>query len=526
MRDRLQISVLGELKVAHDGKPMPLPASKKTRALLGYLAVVGRPVRRDNLCEIFWEGPDDPRANLRWSLHKIRKITNDDKWERLTADNSTVFLNPQTVDLDFRRVSQVRPIDIKGLDTAALETLVEANAGRFLADLPLPLCPKFEAWRLYHSSIVVRIQIRILRVLIERTHEQSERRLLYEYALQSLTSEDDAALPDSMQRVASPRAAPRVISSAGRTRGDDLQDVNSDGADKADRDSTSDVDKRSLQDVRFCRSRDGVRIAFAICGRGSPLMRAAHWMSHLKYDWESPVWQHWMRALSETTTLVRYDQRGNGLSDRDVGNLAFGAMVEDLESVVDAAQLGRFTLLGVSQSCAVAAAYAARHPDRLTGLILYGGFVRGWRKRGNRHEIRAHEAMTTLIREGWAEDNAAFRQLFTTMFIPGASHDQAAWFNDLQRVTVSADLASRLHEAFGNIDVSRVLAQISAPTLVLHATYDAVVPFYAGREFATGIRGARLVELKSANHILLANEPAFIEFCSAVTRFVSETASQ
>ena len=228
------------------------------------------------------------------------------------------------------------------------------------------------------------------------------------------------------------------------------------------------------------------------------LMRAAHWMSHLNYDWESPVWQHWMRALSETTTLVRYDQRGNGLSDRDVGNLAFEAMVEDLESVVDAAQLDRFTLLGVSQSCAVSAAYAARHPERLTGLILYGGFVRGWRKRGSRHEIHAHEAMTTLIREGWAEDNAAFRQLFTTMFIPGASRDQTAWFNDLQRVTVSADMASRLHEAFGNIDVSRVLAQISAPTLVLHATYDAVVPFNAGREFAAGIRGARFVELKSA----------------------------
>jgi DNA-binding SARP family transcriptional activator len=169
MRDRLQISVLGELKIAHDGMPMPLPASKKTRALLAYLAVVGRPVRRDNLCEMFWEGPYDPRANLRWSLHKIRKITNDDKWERLTADNSRVFLSPQTVDLDFRLVSQVRPIDIKELDTPALESLVEANMGRFLTDLPLPHCPKFEAWRLYHSAFVDSIRIQMLAVLIERT---------------------------------------------------------------------------------------------------------------------------------------------------------------------------------------------------------------------------------------------------------------------------------------------------------------------------------------------------------------------
>jgi hypothetical protein len=149
---------------------------------------------------------------------------------------------------------------------------------------------------------------------------------------------------------------------------------------------------------------------------------------HLNYDWESPVWQHWMRGLSETTTLVRYHQRGNGLADGDVGNLAFEALAEDLGSV-GSTQLPHIT--SSFTELRRVSAYAALHPERLTGLILYGGFVRGWRKRDSRHEIHANEAMTTLIREGWAEDNAAFRQLFTTMFIPGANRDQSAWFNDL-----------------------------------------------------------------------------------------------
>jgi pimeloyl-ACP methyl ester carboxylesterase len=171
----------------------------------------------------------------------------------------------------------------------------------------------------------------------------------------------------------------------------------------------------------------------------------------------------------------------------------------------------------------VSVAYAARHPEQLTGLILYGGFVKGWRARRDRHEIVTHEAMTNLIREGWGMDNPAFRQLFTTMFIPDADQEQIRSFNELQRISVSADQASRLRRAFGDIDVSALLAGIATPTLALHARHDAVVPFYAGREFATGIRGARFVELDSANHILRADEPAFSRFYGEVTRFISET---
>jgi pimeloyl-ACP methyl ester carboxylesterase len=492
MPGRLQIGVLGELTVALDGKPVPLPASKKTRALLAYLAVVGRPLRRDHLCALLWEGPDDPRAALRWSLHKIRRLVNGDGQERLTADNSRAFLDPQTIELDLRRISWLRPNDLDALSTTDLESLVEASEQPFLEGLFLPRCPKFEAWRIHHADAVASARTRILHILENRTSRQSERTQDANVLLAELDADNDSGRACAI--------GPSATRSADRPH--------------------------RIQDIRFCRGSNGVQIAYAICGRGPPLVRAAHWMSHLKYDWQSPVWRHWMEALSERTTLVRYDQRGNGLSDRDVGNVAFEAMVEDLESVVEAAQLDRFTLLGVSQSCAVSAAYAARHPDRLSGLILYGGFVKGWRKRANQHEISAHEAMTTLIREGWGADKPAFRQLFTTMFIPGANRDQTAWFNELQRITVSPHVASRLHEAFGEIDVSPLLAKITCSTLVLHARHDSVVPFYAGREFATGISGARFVELDSENHILLTDEPAFVEFCSEVGRFLTKTASR
>jgi len=280
-------------------------------------------------------------------------------------------------------------------------------------------------------------------------------------------------------------------------------------------------EQQRSQQIRYCRSPDGVQIAYAISGKGPPILRAAHWMSHLQYEWESPVWRHWIDSLSKGNTFIRYDERGNGLSDWNASDLSFAAMVCDLESVADANGLSGFPLLGVSQSCAVSVAYAVRHPERVSHLVLYGGYAKGWRKRGDRHEIDTHEAMTTLIREGWGKDNPAFRQLFTETFIPGASREQMAWFNDLQKETASPDNASRLHYSFGDMDVSEILGDVSVPTLVLHARNDAAVPFEQGRALAAGIPGARFVNLNSANHILLSEEPAFADFVREVRSFIS-----
>ena len=248
-------------------------------------------------------------------------------------------------------------------------------------------------------------------------------------------------------------------------------------------------------------------------------------MSHLQFDLESPVWRHWIRGLSEQNTLIRYDERCCGLSSWDEVDVSFDAMVSDLETIVDTVGLDRFALLGVSQSCAVSVAYAIRHPERVSHLILYGGYVRGWRKRGNPQEIATREALSVLMRAGWGQEHVLFRQLFTSLFIPDAKREQLEWLNELQLKTVSPENAYRLQDCFGDTDVSSLLADVTVPTLVIHARKDAVAPIEEGRSFAAGIPGARFVELDSANHILLDGEPAFQEFLREVRAFVGEDLS-
>jgi pimeloyl-ACP methyl ester carboxylesterase len=204
---------------------------------------------------------------------------------------------------------------------------------------------------------------------------------------------------------------------------------------------------------------------------------------------------------------VRYDERGNGLSDWDVDDISFEAFVRDLESVVEASRLERFALFGPSQGCAVSIAYAVRHPERVTRLVLYGGFARGRRKRGSHTEIEQAEAVYTLMRLGWGQENPAFRQLFTSLFIPGGSAEQMQWLNDLQRNTTSPENAVRIRMAMDDIDVEDLLARVEVPTLVLHRRDDAVVPFEEGRRMAAGIRGARFVALEGRNHMILGTDP-------------------
>lgn len=520
---RLRIDVLGELAVERGGERLRLPRSRKTRALLAYLAVIGQPQPREHLCGLFWDLPDDPRASLRWSLHKIRRITNADGRTRLTADRREVSLAPDTISVDFLEVKDLCARSLDTLDGASLEAVSSRFRGAFMDGLALPRCPQFEAWRQYYQDQARHLQIDILRRLVSYYEDIPHRARFYARLIESL---DDT--PHGEQR--SDRI-PEIVSGPAVTASEDershqraarIPPVSPAAFGESAPAVPVPADKQASQRIHFCRTADGVRIAYALCGQGPPIVRAAHWMSHLQYEWESPVWRHWIDALSRETTLVRYDERGNGLSDWDVGELSFPAMVSDLESVVDAAGIERFTLLGVSQSCAVAAAYAVRHPERVSRLVLYGGFVKGWRKRGDPQEIATHEAMTTLIREGWGRNNPVFRHLFTQMLIPNASPEQMTWFDELQKIAVSPDNAARLHEAFGDIDVAGLLSRLAVPTLVLHARNDAIVPIALGREFATGIPKARFVDLDSANHILLAGEPAFQHFIDEVMRFAAE----
>jgi pimeloyl-ACP methyl ester carboxylesterase len=280
------------------------------------------------------------------------------------------------------------------------------------------------------------------------------------------------------------------------------------------------------QQIRFCTAPDGVRIAFATSGAGPPLVKPVNWLTHLEYDWESPVWRHWLRELSHDHTLVRYDQRGSGLTDRDVDDVSFEAWVHDLETVVDAVGLERFPLLALSQGCAVAIAYATRHPERVTRLVLYGGYVQGSFVRARTPE--EVEEATMLMRQMpqyWGRDNPAFRLFFAARFLPEGTPEQMRSFSELQRITTLPEMAVRLRTAAAEIDVADLASRVRAPTLVLHATGDAVIPFDQGRALAALVPGARFVSLESQNHVLLESEPAWPRFLDEVRRFLAADAA-
>lgn len=273
------------------------------------------------------------------------------------------------------------------------------------------------------------------------------------------------------------------------------------------------------QEIRITRASDGARIAYAVAGDGPPLVKAANWLNHLEYDWKSPVWRHLMREMSLRHRFVRYDERGNGLSDWAVADISFEAFVRDLEAVVDAADVDRFALLGISQGCAVSIAYAVRHPERVTRLILHGGYAAGWKRRDS-DEFTTGRLELETIRLGWGRDIPAYRQLFASIYMPGATPEQNHSWTELQRVCASPQNAARLLEAFGDIDVRDLLREVRVPVLVLHSRHDAAVPFEAGRDLAARIPDARFVPLDSVNHLILEHEPAWPVFRHAVRAFL------
>jgi pimeloyl-ACP methyl ester carboxylesterase/DNA-binding winged helix-turn-helix (wHTH) protein len=277
------------------------------------------------------------------------------------------------------------------------------------------------------------------------------------------------------------------------------------------------------QQIRFCVAPDGVRIAYATSGSGPHVVKAANWMSHLDHDWESPIWRHWLLALAGQRTLVRYDERGCGLSDWDVERFGFDAWVEDLEMVVEAAGLGRFPLVGLSQGGAVAIAYAVRHPERVSRLVLVGAYARGRLVRARDDEERREAALDLEVaRVGWRREDDVFRQVFSTQFLPDASVEQWRAFNELQRRTASADNAVRFLEEFARIDVTDRAPLVRCPTLIVHARGDLRVPLSCARELAALVPDSRLVTLSSRNHILTASEPAWPVLVDEIGRFLTD----
>lgn len=274
------------------------------------------------------------------------------------------------------------------------------------------------------------------------------------------------------------------------------------------------------QTVRFLNTGDDVTLAWAEAGRGPPLIRASNWLTHLEYDWRSPVWRHWTEFLARHFRYVRYDERGCGLTDWEVGELSFERWVADLDAVIEAAAVDEpMALFGVSQGAAVAIAYAVEHPDRVSHLILHGGYAVGAKGREDFDHIRAYEAMQELARVGWDKPNPVFRQVFTSRFVPEGTEEQVGWFNDLCRRTTTPEIAHRLLAARGEVDIRHLLPRVRAPTLVLHPDKDEVIPFREGKRLAQGIPDATFMPLDSRNHILLEHEPAWRDFMSAVLEF-------
>lgn len=276
------------------------------------------------------------------------------------------------------------------------------------------------------------------------------------------------------------------------------------------------------QDIQFCLSDNNVHIAYSRTGHGPPIVKAGNWMNHLEYDFESPVWSHLLHWLATDRELIRYDARGNGLSDWDVEDISLDAFVRDLEAVVDNAGLETFDLFGASQGCAVSIVYATRHPKRVNKLVLYGGFARGRRVRGTPVDVEQAEAMMTLMRTGWGQENPAFRQVFTSLFVPGGTPEQMNWFNELQRKCTSADNAVKIRLVSDYLDVTEYLPGVKAPTLVLHCRDDAIQPFDEGRFLAAHIRGARFVGLEGKNHLILESDPGWPKFKSEVDGFLAK----
>jgi DNA-binding winged helix-turn-helix (wHTH) protein/pimeloyl-ACP methyl ester carboxylesterase len=278
--------------------------------------------------------------------------------------------------------------------------------------------------------------------------------------------------------------------------------------------------------IRFCTGRDGVRIAYSEVGSGAPLVRVGMWLNHLQLESESPVWRPWIAEFSRHHRLFRYDARGTGLSDRKVRELSFDTSIRDLEALVDTAGIERFALMGIHQGGAMCAAYAARHPARVSHLILYNAYARGWRHRGIANEASQREAAIALIRQGWGREHDSFRNLLTSMYLPDGTPEQREWFNEMQRLSAAPEIAAEIVAGWGAIDVTDVLADIRIQTTVFQSEDYSSAHFDEGRLLAAKIQGAEFIPLTTRNHLVWKGDAAWNRFSTEIGRFLGWGSSE
>jgi DNA-binding SARP family transcriptional activator/pimeloyl-ACP methyl ester carboxylesterase len=541
-KDLLRVCVLGKLALLRDCTRLQLPQSKKTRALLAYLAVTARPHSRSRLCAMFWSVPDDPRAALRWSLTRLRALVDGPDGRVIIADRENVTLDPDGIAVDILSLRNAARNGTDAMSTDALRQAAQTLDGEFLEGLDLPDCQEFHSWCTAEREEMRRLRAQILGALVTRLADMPDEALRHARALSLLEPADEAAqaafvrllrvtgrwreAEEQFQR-AQQRLAEFNVVRSGALRQAAQQPLQ--GEAYAEERAAAPPNPECLparaasHEVRFCWTSDNVRIAYARVGEGPPLVWAAHWLSHLAFNWESPIWRHWTEEFARDHAFIHFDQRGHGLSDWEIPEFSVDAFVRDLEAVVDALGLDRFALIGDSRGSATAIAYAARHPERVSRLVLHGALAHGWRHWGDAAEIERREATVTLTRQGW--DNPAFRQILRSLLLPDATPEEIGWFNALQQISIPGENAARVQHAAGDLDLLDLLPRVVAPTLVLHSRDDTAMPFEQSRLIASRIPGARLVTLEGRSHILLPRDPAWAVFVCEVRRFLREGAS-
>lgn len=530
---QLYLNLLGDFEARAGTSAVALEfPRKKAAALLAVLASpVGRGRSRDELCGLLWGNFADEQArdSLRQTLFVLRKTI--PHGVGLVATGDTLFLDAEHISTDVGSFEAAAA----NASTAGLERAFGLYIGEFLQGFALRE-DEFESWLACERRRLENLALSVMGRLLMHYRRASRHDAAIQVAgraleIDPLQEDLHRTLIQCYVAVGRNGQARRQYQKCAELLERELDIVPSvetqkacelDSAlelhRKAARHETS-VSRKATQRVSFCKTFDGVQIAYATAGQGPPVVMAPHWLTHLDCEWESPVWRHFIEEFSSNRTLIRFDQRGNGLSDWNVDDISFDAFVQDLEAVVNAAGLDRFSLIGMSQGCPISIAYTVKNPGRVSRLVLHGGIIKGQAKRGPVEEEES-EALKTLMKIGWGRDNPSLRQMYTSNLIPGGTKQQMDWYNELMRISTSPDNALRLRGAFTMIDVTPLLSRVNVPTLILRSRNDAIAPFEDSRIMATEIPDSRFVSLESDNHILLEQEPAWPLFVEKVQEFL------
>ena len=518
----LEIKAIGSLEITYRGAPQKLPASLKTRTLLAYLVISGGTHSRQGLCDLLWDTPDDPRAALRWSLTKLRPIINAGGIERLGADRKAVWLEPREI------ISDRDQLSLALMNSACTETEAEAVwelvEGVMLEDCELPNQSNYMIWLEGQRDALSRSKSRLCQRFAEDAEITPLTRTKWaeRWLREEPFSQEGARCAVEAKRAAVGKVAATNLAKKLTQHFRDAEIEPPVLLGTSVTVESAPALPTPTQRIRFVKTSGGVSLAWASVGddKSPPLVKAANWLNHLELDWNAPIWSPLFRELAQSYHFIRYDERGCGLSDWDLAEITFEKFVDDLKQVVDAARLDQFPLLGISQGAAVSIEFAARYPERVSKLILFGAYDCGWRHTAKSDEVSEREAVMVLTGTGWGSDNPVYRHLFSRTFMPDANAEELEWFDEFQRTTTSPKNAVRFLEAFSTIDVRDRLAEIQCPTLVVHSRGDLRIPFTTGRSMASRIPNAQLAGIDSNNHLLLGREAASVEFVDLVRNFL------